>query len=169
MQTRTATATSLDAADLDPGFRDALPPVVVGDAPAAAVERSEQAQWDEHWPVGVFVFLGYVVAAGLGLGAALSAVAAAFEWGKPPLEMLEQAAVMGVGAVFQWRLAKEVGDWSRWGWYGAMTELAAAAAAKVWLIAEGNVAGGMVILVLELLWMQHFWECRGEFDVDVDL
>ncbi|HEU0300243.1 MAG TPA: hypothetical protein VFR37_12330 [Longimicrobium sp.] len=169
MQTRTATEARLDAAELDPAIRASLPPVVVGEAPAAVVDPSEERPWDNDWPGGVFVFLCYAVAAGLGIGACVSAGAAALGLGRPPLEMLGQAAVMGAGAAFQWRLAGAVEHSSRWGWYGAMAELTAAAAAKVWLIADGNVVGGVIGLVIDLLWMRFFWNYREQFDVDVDL
>ncbi len=169
MQTRTATDARLDAADLDPAIRETLLPVVVGDTPAAVVDLPEERPWDNDWPVGVFVFLSYVLAAGLGLGACVSAGAAALGLGRPPLEMLGQAAVMGAGAAFQWRLGGAVEHSSRWGWYGAMAELAAAAAAKVWLIADGNVAWGVIGLVIDLLWMRVFWNYREQFDVDADL
>ncbi|HEX2079168.1 MAG TPA: hypothetical protein VHG08_15695 [Longimicrobium sp.] len=169
MQTHAATEPRLDAADLDPGLREALPPVIVGEAPADVVDETEERPWDNDWPGGVFVFLSYAIAAGLGLGAFVSAGAAALGLGRPPLEMLGQAAVLGAGAAFQWRLAGAVEHCSRWGWYGAMAELTAAAAAKVWLIADGNVAWGVIGLVIDLLWMRFFWNYREQFDVDVDL
>jgi hypothetical protein len=169
MQTPTATEARLDAADLDPAIRETLLPVVAGEAPAVVVDQAEEKAWDNDWPVGVFVFLAYVLAAGLGLGACVSAVGAAFGLGLPPLEMLGQAVVLGAGAAFQWRLAGAVEHSSRWGWYGAMAELATAAAANVWLIADGNVAWGVIGLVIDLLWMRTFWNCREQFDVDVDL
>ena len=153
-------------AGLDPAIRESLPPVLVGDSrPVAAGE--EETPVENQWPGGLFVFLSYLAAVGLGLGACMSAGAAAFGLGRPPLEMLGQAAIMGAGAVFQWWLATEVDHASRWGWYGAMVELTAASAAKVWMMAEGNVVGGLIGLIIDLLWMSYFWERRDQFDVDL--
>lgn len=147
------------AAGLDPGIRDTLPPLVMGERPEISPEHA--------WPATLFYTLSYLVAAGLGLGACVSAGAAVLGLGRPPVEMLGQAAVMGAGAAFQWWLAKEVQDFTRWGWYGAMVELAAAAAAKLWAIADGNPVGGAIGLGIDLMWIDHFWKNRGQYDVDL--
>jgi hypothetical protein len=144
------------AAGLDPGIREALPPVMVGDV--AEVKR------EHEWPGNLFFVLSYIAAVGLGAGA-LGAVAFSLFAGKP--SMAGFALVAAAGAVVQWRLAKEVENFSRWGWYGAMVELGAAALAKLWSMAQGNVVGGAIGLGIDIAWMHYFWERRDQFDVDL--
>lgn len=145
------------AAVLDSDIRGSLPPIMVGER--AEIER------EHEWPGSLFYVLSYVVAIGLGA----SAVGCA-GWGVFQLEptMLGLAALLGAGAAVQGRLAREVEHFSRWGWYGAMIELAGAAVAKVWGMAHGDVVGGMMGLGIDLLWMRYFWENRRQFDVDFD-
>lgn len=64
-------------------------------------------------------------------------------------------------SVVHWRLGGKVGQFSRFGWYGAMFELAGATAAKVGLFG----IGGLLMSVFELLWMGYFWNRRAQFDV----
>lgn len=166
MEIKTTLEATPGPAGLDPAIRESLPPVLVGDS--RVVTAGEEETPGEHpWPAGLFVFLSYLAAVGLGLGACISAGAAAFGLGRPPLEMLGQAAVMGAGAVFQWWLATQVDHGSRWGWYGAMVELTAAAAAKVWVMAQGNVVGGAIGLCIDVAWLASFWKSREHFDVDL--
>lgn len=143
---------------LDPALGDTLPPLVVGDQAAAPREHA--------WPANIFFVLSYLAAVGLGAGALGCAAAGVF--GLEPMMVL-LAVVLGLGSAVQWRLATGVEHFSRWGWYGAMVELSAASAAKVWTMAEGNVVGGAIGLAIDLLWMHYFWECREQFDVDIDL
>jgi hypothetical protein len=165
MEIRTILEATPAPAGLDPAIRESLPPVLVGDS--VPVAAGEETPVDTQWPGGLFVFLSYLAAVGLGLGACISAGAAAFGLGRPPLEMLGQAVVMGGGAVFQWWLATQVDHGSRWGWYGAMVELTAAAAAKVWMMAQGNVVGGAIGLCIDVAWLASFWKNRDHFDVDL--
>lgn len=145
-------------AGLDPALRETLPPLVVGER--AAVPR-------EHaWPANIFFVLSYLASVGLGGGALVCAGVGVF--GGEPM-MVALAAVLGLGSAVQWRLATGVEHFSRWGWYGAMVELGAASAAKVWTMAQGNVVGGAIGLAIDLLWMHYFWERREQFDVDLDL
>lgn len=144
------------AAGIDPGIRDSLPPLFVGDRAEAAREH--------EWPGSLFYVLSFVAAVGLGAGAVGCIAYGVFQL-EPGMAAL--ALLLGLGAAVQWRLATEVQHFSRWGWYGAMVELAAAAAAKVWSMAEGNVVGGLIGLVIDLLWMSYFWERRDQFDVDL--
>lgn len=153
------------AAELDPGFRETLPPVVVGETPAFMVGESAETVREHEWPGNLFVVLSYVFAVGLAASAVGSAGWALFTG---DLDVAGWAVAAAVGSVLQWRLAGAVEHFSRWGWYGAMAELTVAAAAKVWAIAEGNW-GAVVGLVFDLLWMSYFWERRDQFDVDVDL
>ncbi|HEU0300242.1 MAG TPA: hypothetical protein VFR37_12325 [Longimicrobium sp.] len=164
MQTSSATWAPGDAAELDPGFRETLPPVLAGEAPAAVVGEMPEIEREHEWPGNLFIILSYVAAVGVA-AAAVGGLGWTLLSGDPGY------AGMGVGgavwAAVQWRLAGEVQHFSRWGWYGAMAELTAAVAAKVWTMAEGNVVGGAIGLVLDLLWMSYFWERRDQFDVDL--
>ena len=67
--------------------------------------------------------------------------------------------------VQQW-LAREVERFTRWGWYGAMTEVGAATAAKLWAIATGSASGVGIMLILDVVWLRYFWRRRADFDVD---
>ena len=165
MQTDAATRAKPDAADLDPGFRGALPPIMVGDGPAVVAGEMGEIKREHEWPGNLFVVLSYVAAVGLG-ASAVGSVGWTLISGS--LDVAGWAVGGGIWAVLQWRLAGEVEHFSRWGWYGAMAELTVAAAAKVWAIAEGNW-GAVVGLVFDLLWMSYFWERREQFDVDADL
>lgn len=156
METKTLEAAPT-AAGLDAGTREPLPAVVVGDR--AEVKR------EHEWPGSLFFILSYVAAVGLGAGA-LGCVAWGVFTGEPGMAGL--GLMLGVGGAVQWRLAKEVEHFSRWGWYGAMVELAAASLAKLWGMAHGNVVGGAMGLGIDLLWMGYFWEFRGQFDIDLD-
>jgi len=144
-------------ASLDPALRDPLPALVMG-------ERAEIRR-EHEWPGSLFFVLSYIAAVGMGAGA-LGCAGFAMYAGEPRFGGL--ALGLGVGAAVQWRLAKEVEHFSRWGWYGAMVELAGAAAAKVWGMAHGNVVGGMIGLGIDLAWMRYFWEYRHQFDIDLD-
>ena len=158
MQIHTAAEAPPAAAGLDPDLRESLPAVVVG-------ERAEVRQ-EHEWPGSLFFVLSYIAAVGLGAGALGCAVFGLF---MGEFWMLGLAPVLGVGAAVQWRLAREVEHFSRWGWYGAMVELAAAAVAKLWGMANGNVVGGAIGLGIDLMWMRYFWENRGQFDIDFDV
>lgn len=166
MQTDAATRATSDAADLDPGFREALPPVVVGDGPAVVAGETAEIAREHEWPGNLFVILSYVAAVGLA-ASAVGSVGWTFISGDP--DVAGWAVGAGVWSVLQWRLAGEVEHFSRWGWYGAMAELTGAAAVKVWAVVEGNWLGVAVGLVMDLLWMNYFWERREQFDVDVEL
>lgn len=159
IQTQTAATDDLSpaAAEVDPGIRDALPPVVIGERP--------QVKQEHEWPGNLFVILSYIAAVCI----AASAVGG-LGWGlyTGAWPLLGLAVGGGLWAAVQWRLAEEVSHFSHWGWYGAMAELGAAALAKVWAMAEGNVVGGLIGLVIDLLWMQYFWDRRAQFDVDLD-
>jgi hypothetical protein len=156
MEINTPLEASPAAAVLDPGIRESLPPVVMGD-------RSEVAR-EHEWPASLFFVLSYIAAVGLGAGA-LGCVAYGVFTGE--LSRAGLGLLLGIGAAVQWRLATEVEHFSRWGWYGAMVELAAAAVAKLWSMANGNVVGGAIGLGIDLMWMRHFWEHRDQYDIDL--
>lgn len=156
MEIKTTFDAPLADPGIDPGIRESLPPLFVGD-------RAEVAR-EHEWPGSLFYILSFVAAVGLAAGAV-----GCVGWGVFTAEpgLVAVGLLMGIGAGVQWRLATEVQHFSRWGWYGAMVELAAAAATKVWGMAEGNVVGGLIGLCIDVAWMAYFWERRDEFDVDL--
>jgi hypothetical protein len=159
MQSKTTLEVPPAAPALDDALRQALPSVVVGET--AEVERTHE------WPGTMFVILSYVAAVGL----AASAVGSV-GWGlfTGDAGLGGWAVGAGVWSVLQWKLARAVQNFSRWGWYGAMAELGAAAAAKVWTFAStGEVVGPAIGLVIDALWIGYFWERREQFDVDMEL
>jgi hypothetical protein len=156
MEIKPALEASPAAAALDPGIRESLPPLFVGDR--------VQTTREHEWPGSLFYILSYVAAVGLGAGA-VGCIAFAVFGGQPWMAAL--ALGLGLGSAVQWRLATEVQHFSRWGWYGAMIELAAAAAAKAWSMAEGNVVGGLFGLCIDVAWLAYFWNRREHFDVDL--
>lgn len=158
MQASTAVQTQPSSAGLGSDLREGLPPLVVGEKPVTHRQH--------EWPGSLFYSLAYLSAVGLGAGA-LGYAALALVNLEPRRAGL--ALLLALGAAVQSRLANEVEHFSRWGWYGAMVELGAAAAAKVWSMAEGNFVGGAIGLCIDLAWMSYFWERRDEFDVDLDL
>jgi hypothetical protein len=159
MQSKTTLEAPPAAPAQDDALLRALPSVVVGET--AEVERTHE------WPGTMFVVLSYVVAVGLAASAVGSAGWALLS-DQPALGLW--AAGAGAWSVLQWRLATAVQRFSRWGWYGAMAELGAAAAAKVWTFAStGDVVGPVIGLAIDVAWMSYFWERREQFDVDVEL
>ena len=153
MQSRTADAPPAVGGMDD--LRQALPSVVVGEA--AEVERKHE------WPGALFIILAYVTSVGLGASAVGSAGWAAYTGDG---DLARWALLAGAGSVLQWRLARAVERSSRWGWFGAMAELGVAAAAKVWALSTGDVAGPVFGLVIDALWIGYFWDRRRQFDVD---
>lgn len=159
MQSKTAVEAQPAAPALDDALRQTLPSLVVGEAPE--VERTHE------WPGGLFIILSYVAAVGL---AASAVGSAGWTLVSGESSLSAWAVVGGAWAVLQWRLATAVQRFSRWGWYGAMAELSAAAAAKVWtFLSTGEIVGPAIGLVIDAAWIGYFWERREQFDVDADL
>lgn len=143
---------TLPAALAEAATAEPLPEVVVGDAAFASPRV--------HGMRGtLFIGFSYVMAAGSGSSAILFAVSGGLA-GRNVITGL-------VWAVLQWRLATEVRRFSRWGWYGAMAELAAAAAAKVfWVFFLSEMAFVFVmLLVIDAFMMRYFWMRCDQFDV----
>lgn len=136
----------------EPATAEPLPEMMVGDA-AFASPRVHGVRGT------LFIGFSYVMAAGSGFSAILFAVSG----GLAGRNMITGA----LWAVLQWRLATEVRRFSRWGWYGAMTELAAAAAAKLfWVFFLSEMALLFVmLLMIDAFMMRYFWTRRDQFDV----
>jgi hypothetical protein len=86
-----------------------------------------------------------------------------------PAELWKPILTGGLWAVIQWRVVGEVRRFSRWGWYGAMAELAIASATKlVWVFLLPDQAFAFLILLGINVWMmRYFWTRRADFDVDL--
>lgn len=146
-------------------------PLTAGDAASLqAAERPEHG-----WPGSLFVFLANLAALGLGLvalGAGLGVILFLLmgDWGPAGLAALACVG-LSVGCVLQRTLASNVDHFTRWGWYGAMAELALVTLAKVQAIVTEptDFVGPMIGIVLDLLWMAYFWERRADFDVDLGI
>ncbi|HEX6368994.1 MAG TPA: hypothetical protein VF006_08675 [Longimicrobium sp.] len=136
----------------EPETAGPLPEMVVGDA-AFASPRVHGVRGT------LFIGFSYVMAAGSGLSAILFAISG----GRAGANMITGL----VWAVLQWRLATEVRRFSRWGWYGAVAELAAAAAAKLfWMFDLRDLAFVFVmLLVVDAFMLRYFWTRRDQFDV----
>jgi hypothetical protein len=153
-------------ASLDPPRSEWLP-ITTGDrAPAG------EAAPKHGWPASIFILLSNLAAFGLGFGAIVAAAGAPFAFfrGDGDAGMIALlAVVLGLGFVVQRALAQNVKHFTRWGWYGAMAELAFVTLSKVnVLLTDPESSGAAVVgIVIDLLWMRYFWERRGDFDVDL--
>lgn len=146
-------------AELDPVERP-LPSMVMADAPVA--ERKEHA-----WPGTLFYGASYLMAAGLAIVSVLGVVSAVVQGWEPRFYALP--VIGAVWSAAQWRLAREVRRFTRWGWYGAVAETGASILANVWGMAQGEVGGGLCGAVLSALLLRYFWKRREQFDVDAGL
>lgn len=134
------------------GVEEPLPEMVVGDAAFASPRL--------HGVRGtLFIGFSYVMAVGSGFSAILFAVSGGLAG--------TNVITGSVWALLQWRLATEVRRFSRWGWYGAMAELAVAAATKLfWMFFLRDMAFVFImLLVIDWLMLRYFWTRRDQFDV----
>jgi hypothetical protein len=139
-----------------------LPGLVMGDAAAVATSRTHE------WPGRLFVGLSYVTSVGCVIAVVTLSCFAAFGFERVG-EFWRPIAAAAVWGVLQWRLAREVSRFSRWGWIGAMAELGGAALAKVALAVTMpiTIPSALVALVVNGAWMRYFWRRRRDFDVDL--
>lgn len=161
METTATLSDPPSAVPPDDSLRPPLPGLVVGDTVLST------PRW-HGWPGRLFIGLGFLTSFGCAVAAiALTCVAAAGlaavgELWKP----LVGASVWGV---LQFRLSREVGRFSRWGWIGAMAELGGAALAKVALAVAMPVTApsALVMLAINGAWMRYFWNRRAHYDIDL--
>lgn len=142
---------------------------------AADVGDARERYTTEHaWPGSLFVFLARLLSLGMGAGAVVAVVGTVIgfimgDWG-PALLAAAAAVALGTGCVVQHSLGSHVSRFTRWGWYGAMGELAVAALAQVNVMATtGDVGGPLFGLVIDVLWMRYFWNRRADFDIDLGI
>lgn len=147
-----------------PTATDAAQPLsgmVVGDAAPVAPRLHD-------WPGTLFIGFGWLMTVG-SLGGACVLFLVAASGGVAFADVWRRAVPGVVLGSLQWRLVTEVRRFSRWGWYGAMAELGAAAAMKV---LYGAIMPGLSLVFLALLaidagLMRYFWKRRAQFDVDL--
>ncbi|HYW13948.1 MAG TPA: hypothetical protein VE871_18435 [Longimicrobium sp.] len=158
--------------DLDPApSASAALVLTAGDA---APDRAEGTP-THGWPGSLFIFLAHLSAFGLGAGAAIAAVLLVSMLFGGDLEMAGLAGLaavgMGIGSYVQRTLADHLSHFSRWGWWGAMAELAAVTLTKVAALVTdpASIGGTGIGIVIDLLWLRYFWEHRADFDIDIDL
>ena len=141
-------------------FEPPLPALVRGDGPVARRPR-------HGWRGKLFIAISYAFSLWLGYVSVFMSLGGALDVSEPGA--LGTAVGAGVWSWLQWRLAREVRRFTRWGWYGAMAELGAATAAKLWLMAQGQPGAGVVGLAFDALLLHYFWKRRAQFDIDGSL
>jgi len=116
------------------------------------------------WPGTFFYGLSYLLAVGIGGASVVGAISAVVQGWDPAFYALP--VIGGVWSALQWRLAREVERFTRWGWYGAMGGLGFAAAAKLWALALGQPGAALGGLLVDAFLLRYFWKRRAQFDID---
>ena len=126
-------------------LREPLPAIFVG-------ERAVAAPAKHGWPGKLIVGLSRLVTAGLGIAACMAIPSGLYR-----MDLMMFAAGVGVGVwcLVQRRLTKGVRQFTRWGWYGAMMEVGAVTAGKLWALATGSASGVGISLVLDVVWVDR--------------
>jgi hypothetical protein len=151
--------------DISPAARPAPEPLaglLVGDTALAAPRA-------HGLPGELFIGFTYLMAFGSALRALVLVIGVVTSGPGVLPGMWMMGFASCVWAVLQWRLAGEVRRFSRWGWYGAMAELAAAAALNVvWaVILPEMVLWFLAVLAVEAGLIRYFWKRRAQFDIDL--
>jgi hypothetical protein len=133
--------------------RDPLPALMLRQRAPDGLDKAPSAS-------GYSVFVA-VLAIGIGCWALGCIYVGVFSG---PPRLIGIGAALGVGAVAEWRLARELHHFSRWGWYGVMMELAFAFAVSVWAILRIGILAWWGPLVV-VPWMLHFWQNRRHYDI----
>lgn len=149
---------------------DISPAVQPAPAPLAGVlmgDTALAARRVHDLPGRFFIGFTFLMAVVSALRAVTMGIALTVGPGMPG-ELWRYAIASGVWPVLQWRLAGEVRRFSRWGWYGAMAELAAAAALKVfWVMVVPELAPWfLALLAIEAGLLRYFWNRRADFGID---
>ena len=114
---------------------DALP-ITEGDAGGVRDERAPE----HDWPASLFILLANVTALGMVIGAVAIVVIGVSNQDFLTPRWMGIAVLLLAGSVLQRKLATNVRHFARWGWYGAMAELAfvtlAATPVPAWLKAD---------------------------------
>ncbi len=162
---------AMDRAALDPTPSAAGLVLTTGDATPGRAEVAPE----HDWPASLFIFLANLSAYGLGMGAAFFATALVLTLlgteTFPPWFAALGIVGMGLGSYVQRTLADHVSHFSRWGWWGAMVQLAAVLLTQVAALVTdpSSIVGTGIGIVIILLWLQYFWAQRRDFDIDLDL
>lgn len=132
----------------------------------------ETAAPEHEWPASLFILLTKLSVFGLAIGAMVMCWRVFADDSMPALRGLGLAVLMAAGVVLQSTLARNVERFTRWGWYGAMGELAFVTLAKVNVLLRdplGEGIGAAVGILIDVLWLSYFWERRGDFGVELDV
>lgn len=124
---------------------------------------------EHEWPANLFIFLARLTAWGLAIGS-VACLVSGLSGAMPLLAGLGLAVALAIGSAVQLNLVKHVRGFTRWGWFGAMAELAIATLTKVGALATDPVGSSGVVpgIVVDVAWMRYFWNRRADFDVDLD-
>lgn len=127
------------------------------------------------WPGSLFIFLANLSAFGMGIGAGIAVLVGVSmllggEWEFAALAAVA-AVGLGIGSFVQRTLANHLSHFSRWGWWGAMAELAAVTLTKVAALFTdpSSVVGTGIGIGIDVMWLRYFWERRRDFDIDIGL
>jgi hypothetical protein len=141
-------------------------PITEGDAAGLRDERAPE----HDWPGSLFILLANVTALGMVIGAVAIVVIGVSNQDFMTPKWIGIAALLLAGSVLQRRLAANVQHFARWGWYGAMAELAFVTLAKVnVLLTDADGITALFGIAIDLLWMRYFWQHRADFDVELGL
>jgi hypothetical protein len=152
-------AEPLDAADT------AWLAITAGDSATIHTRPREHA-----WPADLYILLANLSGLGLAVGAVAMGAAIAVDLALPSVFPIGTVLMMALGSVIQFSLANHLKHFSRWGWYGAMAELAFLTLSKVATIVTepGAMIGAGIGIAIDVLWMRYFWNRRADFDIDLD-
>jgi hypothetical protein len=142
--------------------------ITVGDAADDTPERTPE----HEWPGSLFIFFANIAAIGMGVGAVACAFGIVYTlaYRKPEEAVFVALALVGLmaGCMVQRALARHLQHFSRWGWWGAMAELAVSAAGNAQVLFTTH-SRGFIGLVISLLMMRYFWRRRADFGIDIGL
>lgn len=120
-------------------------------------------------PAILFIFLTKLSSWGLAFSAVVYLLITMGSAGKAVLPAAAKFAGLAAGFLFQHTLAKNVENFTRWGWYGAMAELVVLAVAKVGVVArnpEASWLGAMVGITFDLVCIMYFIMRRADYGVE---
>jgi hypothetical protein len=140
----------------------------MGDTADGSPERTP-----EHgWPGSLFIFFATIAALGMGIGAVACAFGIVYTlvYRQAEEAVFLALALVGltVGCLVQRALSRHLQHFSRWGWRGAMAELAVSAAGNAQVLFTTH-SRGFIGLVISLLMMRYLWRRRADFGIDIGL
>jgi hypothetical protein len=162
-----------DAVTAPPPEPAAWLPLTVADRADAATYDEDAADPEHGWPGKLFLFLANLTGLGLGVGAVAVPLIVVFTRPANALENLGFGALLAIGSIIQLSIAKHVGRFSTWAWYGVMAELALSVVSQAYTGREWMQVAGVSVgagagagITLQLVWIYYFWKRRADFGVD---